>query len=54
MEFKYSSSGEVPVQSTFIQNAIDSKVDGIAVSLPRPHALARDPKAVAAGIPSSR
>ena len=40
VEFKYSSSGEVPEQSTFIQNAIDSKVDGIAVSLPDPDALA--------------
>jgi simple sugar transport system substrate-binding protein len=52
VEFKYSSSGEVPVQSTFIQNAIDSKVDGIAVSLPDPDALAPViQKAVAAGIP---
>ena len=52
VEFKYSSSGEVPIQSTFIQNAIDSKVDGIAVSLPDPDALAPViQKAVAAGIP---
>jgi simple sugar transport system substrate-binding protein len=52
VEFKYSSSGEVPTQSTFIQNAIDSKVDGIAVSLPDPTALAPVvQKAVAAGIP---
>ena len=52
VEFKYSSSGEVPDQSTFIQNAIDSKVDGIAVSLPDPDALAPViQKAVAAGIP---
>ncbi len=52
VEFKYSSSGEVPNQSTFIQNAIDSKVDGIAVSLPDPDALAPViQKAVAAGIP---
>ncbi|MDX6296527.1 MAG: simple sugar transport system substrate-binding protein, partial [Nocardioidaceae bacterium] len=52
VEFKYSSSGEVPTQSTFIQNAIDSKVDGIAVSLPNPDALAPVvQKAVAAGIP---
>jgi len=40
VEFKYSSSGDVPTQSTFIQNAIDSKVDGIAVSMPDPSALA--------------
>jgi Periplasmic binding protein domain len=52
VEFKYSSSGEVPTQSTFIQNAIDSKVDGIAVSLPDPDALAPViQKAVVAGIP---
>jgi simple sugar transport system substrate-binding protein len=52
VEFKYSSSGDVPTQSTFIQNAIDSKVDGIAVSLPDPSALAPVvQKAVAAGIP---
>jgi simple sugar transport system substrate-binding protein len=52
VDFKYSSSGEVPQQSTFIQNAIDSKVDGIAVSLPDPTALAPVvQKAVQAGIP---
>ena len=52
VEFKYSSSGEIPQQATFIQNAIDSKVDGIAVSLPNPDALAPVvQKAVAAGIP---
>jgi simple sugar transport system substrate-binding protein len=52
VEFKYSNSGDIPTQSTFIQNAIDSKVDGIAVSLPDPSALAPVvKKAVAAGIP---
>jgi len=52
VEHKYSSTGEVQTQSTFIQNAIDSKVDGIAVSLPDPDALAPViQKAVAAGIP---
>ena len=52
VEFKYSSSGDIPTQATFIQNAIDSKVDGIAVSLPDPDALAPViQKAVAAGIP---
>ena len=52
VEFKYSSSGEIPQQATFIQNAIDSKVDGIAVSLPNPDALAPAvQKAVEAGIP---
>jgi simple sugar transport system substrate-binding protein len=52
VEFKYSSSGQIPDQSTFIQNAIDSKVDGIAVSLPDATALGPVVrKAVAAGIP---
>lgn len=52
VEFKYSSSGQIPEQSTFIQNAIDSKVDGIAVSMPNVSALAPVvQKAVAAGIP---
>jgi len=52
VEFKYSSSGQIPEQSTFIQNAVDSKVDGIAVSLPDAAALAPTvQKAVAAGIP---
>jgi simple sugar transport system substrate-binding protein len=52
VEFKYSSSGQIPEQATFIQNAIDSGVDGIAVSLPDPDALAPAvQKAVDAGIP---
>ena len=52
VEFRYSGSGQIPEQETFIQNAIDSKVDGIAVTLP--NAVALGPtvqKAVAAGIP---
>ena len=52
VDFKYSGSININEQSTFIQNAIDSKVDGIAVSLPNPSALAPEvQKAVAAGIP---
>jgi simple sugar transport system substrate-binding protein len=52
VEFKYSNSINANEQSTFIQNAIDSKVNGIAVSLPNPSALAPVvQKAVAAGIP---
>jgi simple sugar transport system substrate-binding protein len=52
VDFKYSGSTNVGEQSTFIQNAIDSKVDGIAVSLPNAAALAPAVrKAVAAGIP---
>ncbi len=52
VEFKYSGSGTVPEQATLIQNAIDSKVDGIAVSMPDPAALTAPIKAaVDAGIP---
>jgi simple sugar transport system substrate-binding protein len=52
VDFKYSGSININEQSTFIQNAIDSKVNGIAVSLPNPSALAPVvQKAVAAGIP---
>jgi simple sugar transport system substrate-binding protein len=52
VDFKYSGSGQVPEQSTFIQNAIDSKVDGIAVTLPDPAALGPVvQKARDAGIP---
>jgi simple sugar transport system substrate-binding protein len=52
VEFKYSGSGSVPEQANLIQNAIDSKVDGIAVSMPDPAALSEPiKKAVDAGIP---
>jgi simple sugar transport system substrate-binding protein len=52
VDFQYSSSGSVPEQSTLIQNAIDSEVDGIAVSMPDPVALSPVvSKAVDAGIP---
>ncbi|TGB14735.1 substrate-binding domain-containing protein [Streptomyces sp. MZ04] len=48
----YSNAVEVPKQAALIQNAIDSKVDGIAVTLPNPTALAGAlKKAEAAGIP---
>jgi simple sugar transport system substrate-binding protein len=50
--FKYSGSGDVTQQANLIQNAIDSKVDGIAVSMPDPKALTPAiKKAVDAGIP---
>ena len=52
VNFEYAGSGQIPEQSNFIQNAIDSKVDGIIVTLP--DAVALGPvvqKAVAAGIP---
>ena len=52
VDLKYSSSIEIPQQTTFIQNAIDSKVNGIAVTLPNPAALTPVvQKAIAAGIP---
>src|SRR6266571_2081086 len=50
--FKYSSDPDSGKQANLIQSAIDSKVDGIAVTLPDPPAL--EPvvkKAIAAGIP---
>jgi simple sugar transport system substrate-binding protein len=52
VEFKYSGSINANEQSTFIQNAIDSKVNGIAVTLPNAAAVAPVvQKAVEAGIP---
>src|SRR6266704_2362255 len=50
--FKYSSDPDSGKQANLIQSAIDSKVDGIAVTLPDPPVL--EPvvkKAIAAGIP---
>jgi simple sugar transport system substrate-binding protein len=52
IDFKYSGSIKVPEQASFIDNAIDSKVDGIAVSMPDAAALGPSiQKATAAGIP---
>lgn len=52
IELRYSSDPEVPNQSTLIQSAIDSNVDGIAVTLPNADALGPTAqKAVDAGIP---
>jgi simple sugar transport system substrate-binding protein len=52
IDFKYSGSIQVPEQVTYIQNAIDSKVDGIAVTMPDAAALGPAIKAAAdAGIP---
>jgi simple sugar transport system substrate-binding protein len=51
---KYSADPEANKQSTLIQGAIDSKVDGIATTLVTPDALIPNvKKAVAAGIPVS-
>jgi simple sugar transport system substrate-binding protein len=52
VEFKYSSDPSSGNQANLIQSAIDSKVDGIAVTIPDPPAI--EPaikKALAAGIP---
>jgi simple sugar transport system substrate-binding protein len=52
VDFQYSGAGEVAQQAQLIQTAIDSKVDGIAVSIPNPKALIPTiKKAVDAGIP---
>jgi simple sugar transport system substrate-binding protein len=52
VEFRYSSDPDSGKQATLIQNAIDSKVDAIAVTLPDPPAIAPTvKKAVDAGIP---
>jgi len=50
--FKYSSDPTSSKQATLIQSAIDSKVDGIAVTIPDPPALTKAIQAaIAAGIP---
>ena len=52
VDLKYSSDPTSGNQANLIQNAIDSKVDGIAVTLPEPPALIPAvKKAIAAGIP---
>lgn len=53
MELRYSSDPEAPNQSNLIQNAIDSKVDGIAVTMPNAEAIGpAAKKAVTAKIPT--
>ncbi|AOW92159.1 sugar ABC transporter substrate-binding protein [Rhodococcus sp. WMMA185] len=52
IELRYSSDPEAPNQASLVQNAIDSEVDGIAVTLAKPEALAPSVRdAVADGIP---
>jgi simple sugar transport system substrate-binding protein len=52
IDVQYSGDGDVTKQASLIQVAIDSKVDGIAVSIPNPDALRPViKKAVDAGIP---
>ena len=49
---KYSNDPEAPKQAVLIQNAVDSKVNGIATTLVTPDALAGSVKAaITAGIP---
>ncbi|KQU06565.1 sugar ABC transporter substrate-binding protein [Rhodococcus sp. Leaf7] len=52
IELRYSSDPEAPNQANLVQSAIDSKVDGIAVTLAKPDAMAPAVEAAtAAGIP---
>src|SRR6185436_9199580 len=52
VELKYSAELQGPDQANLVQNAVDSKVDGIAVTLARPETLAPAVKAATdAGIP---
>lgn len=52
VKFQYTGDGEVTKQATLIQNAVDQKVDAIAVSVPDADALGAPIKAAtAAGIP---
>lgn len=52
VELRYSSDPQPDKQATLVQNAIDSKVDAIALDLDNPEALLEvSKKAVAAGIP---
>ncbi|MGB3355620.1 MAG: substrate-binding domain-containing protein [Mycobacterium sp.] len=52
IDLKYSGEVEAPAQANLVQNAIDSKVDALAVTLAKPEALAPAvATAVEAGIP---
>jgi simple sugar transport system substrate-binding protein len=52
IELRYSNDPEAPAQANLVQSAIDSKVDGIALTLAKPDAMAPAVKAAeAAGIP---
>ncbi|WP_426707637.1 sugar ABC transporter substrate-binding protein [Corynebacterium auriscanis] len=53
LELRYSSSPQAPDQANLVRNAIDSKVDGLALTMPTPEALGPAAKrAVDAGIPA--
>ncbi|MBJ7350346.1 MAG: substrate-binding domain-containing protein [Rhodococcus sp.] len=52
IELRYSADPEAPNQANLVQSAIDSKVDGIALTLAKPEAMAPAVEAAtAAGIP---
>ncbi len=52
IELRYSSDPEAPSQANLVQSALDSKVNGIAVTLAKPDAMAPAVKAALdAGIP---
>lgn len=52
VDLRYSSDPQAPNQANLVQTAIDSKVDGIAVTLAKPDAMAPAvTKAIEAGIP---
>ncbi|WP_415974180.1 substrate-binding domain-containing protein [Rhodococcus sp. 077-4] len=52
IELRYSADPEAPNQANLVQSAIDSRVDGIAVTLAKPDAMAPAVEAAsAAGIP---
>jgi simple sugar transport system substrate-binding protein len=52
IELRYSSDPEAPAQANLVQSALDSKVNGIAVTLAKPDAMEPAVKAaLAAGIP---
>jgi simple sugar transport system substrate-binding protein len=50
---KYSNDPDAGQQATLIQNAVSSKVDGLAITMPNPDAIGpAAQKAIAAGIPT--
>ena len=52
VQLRYNNNPDAGEQANLVQNAIDSKVDGIAVTLAKPDALAPViKKAIDAGIP---
>lgn len=53
IELRYSSDPQAPNQANLVQNAIDSGVDGIAVTLPKAEAIGPNARAAAEkGIPT--